>query len=133
MIVGADPGIHIIVQVLGCQDTFTVGQGYIPIEMDELFIHQVFHVVRVDIGGVVVIDMDMIEAFDVVFVGVHDEAVAVDQRRFLLDPDVADEDSKAGHRIHLFEAVTICIEDLHLLHAIAARWLDRSLHLRPGR
>ena len=133
MIVSADPRVHIIVQVLGRQDTFAICQRYIFIEVDELFIHQVFHVVRVDIGRVVVIDMNMIEAFDVVFVGVHDEAVAVDQCRFLLDPDVADEDSETSHRIHLFEAVPIRVEDLHLLHAIAARRLDGCLHLRPGR
>jgi hypothetical protein len=60
MVVGAHAEVHVIIQVLSCQDAFTVGE---PVtffsKCTSFLLHQVFHVVRVDIGGVVVIDMDM--------------------------------------------------------------------------
>ena len=91
MIIGAHAEVHVIIEGVGREDAFPVGEPDVPFKVDELFTHQVFHVVRVDIDGVVVIDMDIAEAFDIIFMGVHAKAVAEDQGRFLLDLDMVDE------------------------------------------
>jgi hypothetical protein len=59
--------------------------------------------------------------------GVHDEAVAVDQGRFLLDLDVVDEGGDGGHGIHLFGMVDLVIQDLDDLDAVAAGGFECDL------
>jgi hypothetical protein len=74
--------------------------------------------------------MDVPKAFDVVFVGVHAQAVTEYQGRLLLDLNKMDERGNSGSGIDLFGMVDLVIEDFYDLDRIAARGFEYDLPLQ---
>ncbi len=130
MIISAHVQIHVIIKGVTEEGPLLVGKPDVPLKMDKLFAHQVFHVIRIDIDRIIVIDMDIAEAFDVVLVGVHPEAVAKDQRRFLLDLDMMNERRDRRHGIHLFGMIGLVAEDLDDFDRVAVCRFE--CNLPPG-
>jgi hypothetical protein len=74
--------------------------------------------------------MDIAKALDIVFVGVHPQAVTVDQGRFLLDLYMMDECSNSSSGIDLFGMVDLVIEDFYDLDRVAAGGMEYHLPLQ---
>jgi hypothetical protein len=71
--------------------------------------------------------MDIAEALDIIFMGVHAKAVAEDKSRLLLDLDMVNEGRYGGHGIHLFGVVGLITQDLDDLDRVAAGGFECNL------